>query len=85
MQKSHPKVVNPRDIGGERKKKKKKKNPNTKKKKKKSKKILHITSWVLDQNGISQLYIMLEIHHSGREPSITDWTEQARQIWVPGV
>ena len=25
---------------------------------------------VPDQNGISLLYIMLEIHHSGREPSI---------------
>ena len=27
-------------------------------------------SSVSDQNGISLLYIMLEIHHSGREPSI---------------
>ena len=26
-------------------------------------------SRVQDQNGISLLYIMLEIHHSGREPS----------------
>ena len=25
---------------------------------------------VPDQNGVSLLYIMLEIHHSGREPSI---------------
>ena len=34
-QKSHPKVVNPRDIAGERKKKKKKKKKTQKKKKKK--------------------------------------------------
>ena len=27
-------------------------------------------SKVPDQNGVSVLYIMLEIHHSGREPSI---------------
>ena len=27
-------------------------------------------SRVPGQNGVSQLYIMLEIHHSGREPSI---------------
>ena len=27
-------------------------------------------SRVPDQNGVSLLYIMLEIHHSGREPSI---------------
>ena len=26
-------------------------------------------SRVPDQNGVSLLYIMLEIHHSGREPS----------------
>ena len=26
-------------------------------------------SRVSDQNGVSLLYIMLEIHHSGREPS----------------
>ena len=26
-------------------------------------------SSVSDQNGVSPLYIMLEIHHSGREPS----------------
>ena len=26
---------------------------------------------VSDQNGVSLLYIMLEIHHSGREPSIS--------------
>ena len=25
---------------------------------------------VSDQNGVSPLYIMLEIHHSGREPLI---------------
>ena len=25
---------------------------------------------VSDQNGVSLLYIMLEIHHSGQEPSI---------------
>ena len=28
-----------------------------------------INSRVSDQNGVSPLYIMLEIHHSGREPS----------------
>ena len=27
-------------------------------------------SRVSDQNGVSLLYIVLEIHHSGREPSI---------------
>ena len=27
-------------------------------------------SRVPDQNGVSVLYIMLEIHHTGREPSI---------------
>ena len=27
-------------------------------------------SRVPDQNGVSPLYIMLEIHHSGREPSM---------------
>ena len=27
---------------------------------------------VPDQNGVSLLYIMLEIHHSGREPSISE-------------
>ena len=27
-------------------------------------------SRVSDQNGVSLLYIMLEVHHSGREPSI---------------
>ena len=27
-------------------------------------------SRVPDQNGVSLLYIKLEIHHSGREPSI---------------
>ena len=32
-------------------------------------KSLH-SSRVPDQNGVSLLYIMFEIHHSGREPSI---------------
>ena len=32
---------------------------------------LHYISRVLDQNGVSLLYIVLEIHHSGQEPSIT--------------
>ena len=27
-------------------------------------------SWVSDQNGVSLLYIMLEINNSGQEPSI---------------
>ena len=30
----------------------------------------HLISRVSNQNGVSPLYIMLEIHHSGREPSI---------------
>ena len=30
----------------------------------------HITR-VYDQNGVSLLYVMLVMHHSGREPSIT--------------
>ena len=29
-----------------------------------------VVSRVPDQNGVSLLYIMLEIHHSGRETSI---------------
>ena len=33
--------------------------------------LLFIISRVSDQNGVSLLYIMLEIHHSGREPSIS--------------
>ena len=32
--------------------------------------ISTMISRVFDQNGVSLLYIMLEIHHSGREPSI---------------
>ena len=31
---------------------------------------MSIISRVSNQNGVSPLYIMLEIHHSGREPSI---------------
>ena len=31
-------------------------------------------SRVPDQNGVSPLHIMLEIHHSGREPSIYEWS-----------
>ena len=30
---------------------------------------IHYTSRVSNQNGVSLLYIMLEIHHSGPEPS----------------
>ena len=30
----------------------------------------HINLRVPNQNGVSLLYIMLEIHHSGQEPSI---------------
>ena len=41
MQKSHPKVVNPRDIAGERKKKKKKTRPRKKTKNKKQKTKKH--------------------------------------------
>ena len=33
-------------------------------------KISSLCPMVSDQNGVSVLYIMLEIHHSGREPSI---------------
>ena len=33
-------------------------------------------SRVSDQNGVSLLYIMLEIHHSGREPSISRVPDQ---------
>ena len=32
-------------------------------------------SRVSDQNGVSLLYIMLEIHHSGWEPLMYDWNE----------
>ena len=32
--------------------------------------VLYCISTVSNQNGVSLLYIMLEIHHSGREPSI---------------
>ena len=32
--------------------------------------LTHSISRVSVQNGVSLLYIMLEIHHSGREPSI---------------
>ena len=31
--------------------------------------VCYNISRVSDQNGLSPLYIMLEIHHSGREPS----------------
>ena len=33
--------------------------------------IYNCISRVPKQNGVSLLYIMLEIHHSGREPSIS--------------
>ena len=29
----------------------------------------HFNSRVSDQNGVSQLYIIVEIHHSGQKPS----------------
>ena len=32
--------------------------------------VCHAVTSAQDQNGVSLLYIMLEIHHSGREPSI---------------
>ena len=35
---------------------------------------------VSDQNGVSLLYIMLEIHHSGREPSILYTPTAQRKI-----
>ena len=38
-----------------------------------------IKSRVSDQNGISLLYIMLEIHHSGREPS--KWNSQNSKLY----
>ena len=101
-QKSHPKVVNPRDIAGERKKKKKKKKSGMEGV---VKHFCHLHClqyvWLLsmgqagyikviskqwnvtdhfsllfgkksrvsNQNGVSPLYIMLEIHHPGRESS----------------
>ena len=34
---------------------------------------------VSDQNGISLLYIMLEIHHSGREPLLLETSYPAEQ------
>ena len=33
--------------------------------------VLVLISRVSDQNGVSLLYIMLEMHHSGRESSIS--------------
>ena len=33
-------------------------------------------SRVSDQNGVSLLFIMLDIHHSGREPSVIPWCSQ---------
>ena len=41
-------------------------------------------SRVSDQNGVSLQYIMLEIHHSGREPSICDRidTRQEVKFWL---
>ena len=35
-------------------------------------------SRVSDQNGVSLLYIMLEIHHSGGEPSICTFVEMKK-------
>ena len=39
-----------------------------------------IISRVPDQNGVSLLYIMLEIHHSGREPSLTHRSDTEKQL-----
>ena len=34
------------------------------------------------QNGVSLLYIMLEIHHSGREPSVFNTVFPARMVYL---
>ena len=41
-------------------------------------------SRVSDQNGVSLLYIMLEIHHSGQEPSIYTHTDTHTCVCVGG-
>ena len=38
-------------------------------------------SRISDQNGVSLLYIMLEIHHSGGEPSIFDDILCPKKCW----
>ena len=47
--------------------------------------ISSMISRVPDQNGVSQLYIMLEIHHTGLEPSIysgdTPFWSETIDIW----
>ena len=40
-----------------------------------------IVSRVSDQNGVSLLYIMLEMHHSGREPSVCSYIEGSQPEW----
>ena len=45
--------------------------------------MVGIESRVSDQNGTSPLYIMLEIHHSGREP--TRWRRYVRKVRRHGV
>ena len=40
-------------------------------------------SRVHDQNDVSLLYIMLEIHHSGREPSIFNFTFTLILSFIP--
>ena len=41
-----------------------------------------LISWVPDQNGVSQAWYIVEIHHSGPEPSICSqrWKESSSQI-----
>ena len=39
-------------------------------------------SRVSDQNGISLLYIMLEIHRTGQEPSICTFSLKLRKVVV---
>ena len=49
---------------------------------------LQYISRVSDQNGVSPLYIMLEIRHSGREPSICNCSRKilfCNQITVKAI
>ena len=37
---------------------------------------------VSDQNGISQLYIIVQIHHSGRKPSVCSQNGFSYFMWL---
>ena len=50
--------------------------------KQKSGSLERYKSSVSDQNGVSPLYIMLEIHHSGQEPSKCKRFKQPRKRTV---